>query len=169
MPTSSAEGKDWLIPRIVAEQPEVILDIGVGEGTYASLLRPQLPDTNFIGVEAYQPYVRRYRLHSLYHMLIVDDVRECDLPSVDVVVLGDVVEHMNLDDALKVWEKARRAALKAVFASIPLGTHPQGAVNDNEFERHRHTWTDETVHRDLDGITASWTGVEIGTYAALPL
>lgn len=172
MPTSSMEGKDWLLPRIVAELPGTLLDVGAGEGTYAWLLAEhaeEVEGSHLIALEAFEPYVERYALVDLYDEVIVGDARTHDFPQVDVVILGDVVEHLDHDDAVKVWEKARRAARKAVFASIPLGVFPQGPVNGNEHEVHRYSWTNETVHADLSGIVASWTGREIGTYAALPL
>lgn len=167
MPTSSREGKDWLVPRIVAELPGTVLDVGAGEGTYAKLLGER-DDLTIIALEVHKPYVEEYELEGLYDRVIVGDVRTRKLPKVDVVILGDVIEHLDPEDAQKVWDKARKAARKAVFASIPLGEHPQGAVNDNEHERHRSSWTNASVH-ELGGVVASWTGVEIGTYAVLPL
>jgi hypothetical protein len=170
MPTSSHEGKDWLLPRIIAEMPGSILDIGAGNGMYARLLRDRgLPEgSRLTALEVYEPYVKQFELEEVYDRVIVADARTRRLPSVDVVILGDVVEHLEHDDAQKVWDKARKAAKKAVFASIPLGEFPQGAVNGNEAERHLTTWTNDSVH-DLGGVVASWTGVEIGTYAVLPL
>lgn len=168
MPTSVSEGKDWLLPRILAELPGVVLDVGAGEGTYAKLLgRRQGLVTH--ALEVHEPYVAEYGLEGLYDHVIVGDVRTVPLPAADVVILGDVIEHLELADAVAVWERCRRAARRAVFASIPLGDHPQGAVNGNEHERHRHTWSNDTIHAELPGIVASWTGEVIGTYAALPL
>lgn len=175
MPTSSTEGKDWLLPRIAAELPGTILDVGAGDGTYARLLRGYARDhevstegSTLTALEIHRPYVGDFELEKLYDKVIVGDVRKRKLPTVDVVILGDVIEHMSKEDAIKVWDRARKAARKAVFASIPLGTHPQGAVNDNEHERHVSTWTNSSVHA-LGGVVASWTGVEIGAYAVLPL
>lgn len=171
MPTSSPEGKDWLIPRILAELPGIILDVGAGEGTYAYLLAEhpeQTEGSTLIAMEVHEPYVEKYALDDLYDKVIVGDARTKRFPKVDVVILGDVIEHLEHDDAVRVWEKARKAARKTVLASIPLGVHPQGAVNDNEHERHLTSWTNASVHA-LGGVVASWTGREIGTYAVLPL
>ncbi len=167
MPTSSMEGKDWLLPRIRAELPGTVLDVGAGEGTYARLLGDVPAGTRLIALEAHRPYVARFGLGDLYDQVIVGDARRRRFPAVDVVLLGDVIEHLEHDDAVAVWNKARAAARRAVFASIPLGEHPQGAVNGNEHERHRASWSNAAVHQ-LGGVVASWTGSVIGVYAIAP-
>lgn len=168
MPTSIAEGKDWLVPRIFAELPGRVLDVGPGEGTYRNLLSAAPAGTRFIGLEVYKHYVIEYRLDRLYDHLIIGDARYATFPESDVVILGDVIEHMDLDDAKRVWFKARRAAKRKVFVSIPLGVHPQGAVHGNEHERHLTSWTHELV-LGLGGVTDSRVGDVIGCYEVSPL
>lgn len=168
MPTSSTEGKEWLVPRILAELPGSVLDVGAGAGTYSKLLHAAPAGTKVTALEIYRPYVAEFGLHDIYDRVIVADVRRRKLAGYDVIILGDIIEHMSEEDAAKVWVKARKAARKAVFASIPLGVHPQDAVNGNEHECHVSSWTNEAVH-DLGGVVASWTGAVIGAYAVLPL
>lgn len=170
MPTSVMEGKDWLMPRIVAELPGSVLDIGAGEGTYAYLLAEyaeQIEGSTLTAIEIHKPYVEKYALKDLYDKVIVANAVTRKFPRAHVVILGDIIEHLDHDDAVKVWNKARAAARRAVFASIPLGDHPQGEVQGNPHERHRTTWTDATVHA-LGGVVASWTGPTIGAYAIAP-
>ncbi len=167
IPTSILEGKAWLIPRIVALQPATVLDIGAGEGTYARLLRPELPRTRFTAVEVWEPYLADYQLATLYNEVLIGDARTLHLPLADVVILGDVLEHMHLDDAHDLWHRARAAAHLAVFASIPIGHWPQGAVNGNVHETHQHDWTAQDGDQ-LPGLTASWRGDVIGCYQAGP-
>lgn len=166
MPTSVAEGKDWLIPRIIAEVPAIVLDVGAGEGLYAKLLGRHRGLVTY-ALEIHEPYVAQFGLEDLYDLVLIGDVRTRELPEVDVVILGDVIEHFTEADAQRVWDKARRLARKTVLASIPLGEHPQGAVNDNEHERHLSTWTDAKIHA-LGGVVASWTGSVVGCYAVAP-
>ena len=168
MPTSVAEGKSWLVPRIKAELPGTVLDIGAGEGTYGRLLSDAREGSTLIALETHKPYVAKFGLEDLYDKVIVGDVRTRRLPKADVVILGDVLEHLEAKDAEKVWEKARKAARKTVLVSVPLGPHPQGAVDGVESERHLSTWRNDTIH-DLGGVVASWTGEIVGCYAVLPL
>lgn len=169
MPTSSHEGKDWLVPRIEAEivnGGKEILDIGPGQATYPKLV-PNARHAEWYAIEIFEPYVVQYGLEGYYRSVRVADARTQRFPKVDVVIMGDVLEHMSKEDAEKVWNKARHAARKAVFVSMPLGEFPQGAVNGNEAERHISTWSNEEVHA-LGGVVASWVGVEIGVYAVAP-
>lgn len=167
MPTSIVEGKTWLVPRIVDLKPTSILDVGAGEGTYARLLRPLLPDAKIVGVEVWEPYLADYNLADLYDWVRLGDARHIDLPTVAVVILGDVLEHMTHDEAVALWQRSREACRLAVFASIPIIHAPQGAVNGNVHETHVHTWTHEQGLQ-LPGLTDSWVGDVIGCYQAGP-
>jgi hypothetical protein len=101
---SSDEGKSWIKERIgllAAPGPLAIVDVGPGVGTYAKLLAG--PDVKrMVGIEVWEPYVRTYRLHDYYDELIIGDVRTVPIPATDVVILGDVAEHMTADEALSV-------------------------------------------------------------------
>lgn len=167
MPTSIMEGKAWLLPRITALAPDTVLDIGAGEGTYARLLRPALPLTRFTAVEVWEPYLTAYALCELYDTVIVADARHLALPRADVVILGDVLEHMTHVEAFALWQAARDVAALAVFASIPIIEAPQGAVNGNTHETHVDTWT-HPLGLTLPGLTDSWAGHTIGCYRAAP-
>jgi hypothetical protein len=168
MPYSSSEGKEWMRERIVADAPASVLDVGAGWGTYARLLRSELPAAVLTGLEVHSPYITRFGLAALYDMLIIGDVREIEpIPTADVVVLGDVLEHLTYLDAVALWGRTRAAARVAVYLSLPIVAYPQGAVEGNPHEAHLHTWDHDAVLA-LGGITDFWTGIEIGCYRAAP-
>lgn len=170
MPYSSGEGKDWLTARLIELAPLTVLDVGVGAGTYATLMRPHLPSAWWVGIEIHEPYVERFGLHDLYDQLIIADVRRLsELPAVDVVICGDVLEHMILEDACRVWRRCRAAARKAVFVAIPIVLYPQGGWEDNPYEAHLHTWSHSEVLHHLDGVRDWALGEEIGVYVADPV
>ncbi|MTD14610.1 methyltransferase domain-containing protein [Nakamurella sp. YIM 132087] len=167
MPMSSAEGKDWIKERVhglAADGPVEVLDIGPGVGTYAKLLAgPQV--SRLTGVEVWEPYIHTYRLHRYYDDIIVGDAREVDFPSADVVILGDVAEHMSEADALALWEKSVGAARRAVYLSIPIVHYPQGEIEGNHHEVHVvEDWSHDKVLASFPGIGDSWTGTEVGVY-----
>ena len=187
MPYSSNEGKDWLAERIWAalrgapERADAegnrlaprVLDIGAGSGTYADLL--VRTDTggarhypHETAIEIYPRYVHQYRLRRKYDEVIIGDAREVGFPDSDVVILGDVLEHMSFGQAKEVWAKARAAATTAVFLSLPVVEWPQGAVNGNAHEAHVHTWSHTSVIAHLPGVAEWWVGPTIGVYRALP-
>ena len=169
MPYSSPEGKPWVCERICALHPASVLDIGAGAGTYATLLRPQLPGCTFTAIEVYAPYVDRFGLRDLYSALVIGDVRFFNnLPLADVIILGDVLEHLQFDEALDLWDRARAAAHKAVFLSLPIVDYPQGECEGNDHEAHLHTWSHDLVMTSLRGIVDHATYREIGVYQAEP-
>lgn len=170
MPVSSREGKDWTVDRIRAHQPVSVLDVGVGAGIYEELLRPIVPDARFIGVEVFEPYLERFGLRGRYDEMLVADVMDLDpLPTADVVILGDVLEHLVHQQALTLWARARRASRAAVFLSLPIVEYPQGEVDGNPHEAHLHTWSHESVLAELDGIV-DWYAPpwphQVGAYEA---
>ena len=169
VPMSSAEGKDWIRERVTAlgaAEPVEVLDIGPGVGTYAKLLAGPAV-SRLVGIEIYEPYVSTYRLRSYYDEIVVGDARELDFPAVDVVILGDVAEHMTQDEAAALWNKARAAARRAVYLSIPIVRYPQGEIEGNHHEVHVvDDWDHDKVLSFFAGIDHSWTGHEVGVYEA---
>ncbi len=167
MPQSSAEGKTWIRDRVHAagaDAPLDVLDIGPGVGTYAKLLAgPQVGRLTCI--EIFEPYVRTYRLPEYYDEVIVGDARTTDFPDADIVILGDVAEHMSEADALALWDKASAAARVAVYLSIPIVHYPQGHIEGNHHEEHVvDDWNHERVMAAFPGIGDSWQGTEVGVY-----
>lgn len=185
MPYSSSEGKDWIIERVLGALDGAparfhegdrlaprLLDVGAGSGTYAELLaaaRPRRLLPYMTAIEVHAPYVERFGLRHLYDEVVIGDAREIEFPQADVVVLGDVLEHMPLADAVAAWGKARRAASTAVLASLPVVPWPQGECEGNPHEAHVETWTHERVMGELCGIRECWRGAQIGCYRAAPL
>ena len=170
MPMSSREGKSWIHDHVTAlavDGPLTVVDVGPGVGTYAKLLRGPAV-SRVIGIEVYAPYVETYRLHEYYDEIVIGDVRAVPVPPCDVVVLGDVVEHMSEDDALAVWAKATAAARRAVYLSIPIVHYPQGEIEGNAHEVHVvDDWDHERVLARFDGIGAFEVGTEVGVYERL--
>jgi len=168
MPWSSDEGKDWMRRHVVALNPGTVLDVGCGAGAYADLLRPLLPEAKFTAIEVHEPYIERFGLVAKYDRLIVGDVRDLEFGSEDVVIFGDVLEHLAVADAVAVWERARAAAWLGVFASLPIIEWPQGPVDGNRHEAHLHAWSHDQVLAILGGVEEWWCGSAIGAYFAKP-
>ncbi len=167
MPLSSPEGKDWLRQRVhelAARGPLSVLDVGPGVGTYAKLLRG--PDADhFVGIEIYEPYVHTYRLHDHYDEIVIGDARDVAFPEVDVVILGDVAEHMTEAEALQLWERSAAAARRSVLLSIPIVHYPQGEIEGNPHEVHvDEDWDHKRVLATFAGISDFSLGTEVGVY-----
>lgn len=90
---------DELIEGFIARlRPASMLDIGAGAGKYGKMARRASPKTWTVAIEAQQEYVDGYGLEELYDEVVVGRADEVLLDdpdlTVDLVVLGDVIEHM---------------------------------------------------------------------------
>lgn len=102
----------------IAPTPRRILDVGCGFGKYGVLLREYLDPTPQVdGIEMWEPYVEPHRLKGIYTTLRVGDalhLKRADLDPYDMVMMGDVIEHMDKDAAL--------AFLSRVSGSVVIAT-----------------------------------------------
>ena len=162
MPFSSKSGKaqiKWIVSKV---QNKKMLDVGCGSGTYAKMF----PDADWTGVEAWQPYVEKYGLKSLYRNLMIQDAREWIPPDTyDIAFAGDVLEHMEADEAKALFDKLRSCA-RTVIVSIPIGKYPQDEYDGNPYEKHvKDDWSDEEFKATFGDPTWSRVCNEIGVYA----
>ncbi|MGY1439519.1 class I SAM-dependent methyltransferase [Streptomyces reniochalinae] len=161
MPTSDAEGKDWSLARYERHLPDTVTDVGPGEGTYARLFRPVHRGAWWTAIEAHKPYVAKYKLKSTktrarYDEIHVQDAREAPdhLFHRDLVVFGDVLEHMPREDAVELLHRAEAAGAWHLLVSVPIVESPQGAVGGDRYERHVHQWQPD----DMDAVLAELGG-----------
>jgi hypothetical protein len=141
--------------------PFHVLDVGAGAGSWGRSLRERYTITVEVDcIEAHGPYVERFQLGALYDHVFVGDVRQwdwggCEYVTVaesdqpvgqgiptwtwDLVILGDVLEHMTKPEALAVVDQALVHA-DAVLVVVPLGEWPQGPEEGNPLEAHVSTW-----------------------------
>jgi 2-polyprenyl-3-methyl-5-hydroxy-6-metoxy-1,4-benzoquinol methylase len=136
---SLGEGKHETMMWINDIKPSTVLDVGAGAGMYKLLIerlvleraQPKTVDA----IEVWEPYVKEFELDKLYNNVYTQDVRDWDNWDYDLVIFGDVLEHMTKEEATKVWEKVSKQARYAII-SIPLGHNHQDAYNGNPFEEH---------------------------------
>jgi len=133
MATSLPYGKTEILAWIKAnfKQNDTCLDVGAGSGTYAKLLDGYL---EIDGCEIFWENVRRNELWKIYHELFVGDISRFQFFWYDLVIFGDVIEHMDVVKAQAVIEYAIPRC-KDFIVAVPY-LYPQGPVDGNEFERH---------------------------------
>jgi hypothetical protein len=112
-----------------------MVDFGCGAGYYGWLFKKLKPACRREAVEVFLPYAVKYGLSAIYHKIYVEDASKMALPSADIAVCGDIIEHMTKDVATD-FIKRIDAKYRHVIVSIPFGSYPQGASHGNEFERH---------------------------------
>lgn len=139
------EGKPYAIARIREISPSTVLDVGAGRGVYATILFPYLPQTIFDAIEVWQPYIDQYNLHSKYRNVFVEDARVHEDFSYDLVIFGDVLEHMPEKDAVGLWNRVSQQATFGLI-SIPIIHMPQEEIDGNPYEIHEEEdWSTSLV------------------------
>lgn len=156
MPVSISIHISRCVARIVAVQPKSVLDIGVGFGLWGFLCREYLDvfsgrvqphewQTRIDGIELFEPYIQTHQ-RALYSAIFIGDIRTRvkDIDRYDLIIAGDVIEHLDKNDAEDVLEALYERADKALMVNIPLGPgwdHPEQHGNPGEL--HRSQWTAE--------------------------
>lgn len=143
MPFSSKTGKHeigtWFLQN--TESITSILDVGAGSGTYPKLIKSDFDcckTANWVGVEAWEPYIAQYKLPELYNDIIHTDVRTINWNSIgnfDVAIAGDILEHMTKEEAIALVDNLLSVS-KTLIISIPIVYMPQEAYKGNPFEIH---------------------------------
>jgi hypothetical protein len=129
----------WLV-RQVTPTDKKILDIGSGWGKYRWLL----PEYEFDAAEVWEPYVKQHNLDSYYGNVFIGEAVKYNYPyRYGAVILGDVLEHMSVEDAQQVLDTAYRNS-DLVVVAVPF-LHPQGEEEGNCFEIHLQEDLTETV------------------------
>lgn len=166
MGTSDPESRPWSLKKILSIDPKSILDIGAGSGTYYDALLGAGYSGQIDAVEVWEPYINEFELKNKYSNVFQIDVREVEDFFYDVVIFGDILEHMTKDEALSVWDRVSKRASYALIA-IPIINYYQDEINGNPYERHvKDDWTHKEVLDSFTGIIDSWQGNIVGAYWA---
>jgi hypothetical protein len=132
MPGSTIELKKEIIDYINQFPKEsTILDVGAGAGNYRVLLR-NFP--NMDCVEIWTPYITKYELFKYYRNIYNTDIRGFKYPHYDIIIFGDILEHLNQKDCLDCLEYACKTCTE-VIVSLPYN-YEQGILENNPNEIH---------------------------------
>jgi hypothetical protein len=110
------------------DKDSTIVDMGACDGKWKSLL-PEYK--NMDAVEVYEPNLQNLWL---YREVFHEDAREFKYDWYDLIIFGDIVEHMTPDEARKMLEYARPRC-KDMIIAVPF-LYEQGAIYGNPYEVH---------------------------------
>jgi predicted TPR repeat methyltransferase len=153
MSYSLKSGKAETLAWFQTNEPTIktVVDIGPGSGTYVKLIREDAKccvDATWIGVEIWKPYIEEFKLEQRYTQVLNQDVRTVDWTALnpDVVIAGDVLEHMTKQDAVALVDRILAVA-KTLIVSIPIRHMPQDEhTYPNPHEAHiKDDWSHEEV------------------------
>lgn len=107
------------------------LDVGAGDGKWANMLNDYLI---MDAVEAFPPNVVNYQLTKKYRNTNITDIRTFKYNWYDLVIFGDVIEHLSVEDAQKVINYAADRC-RNILIAVPF-EYKQGAIYGNPYEVH---------------------------------
>jgi hypothetical protein len=109
-----------------------ILDVGPGYGTYGNLLKPEF--ANISAIEIWEPYIENFKLNNIYKEIYIGDICDFDFSNFDYLILGDILEHIEVERAIELVNKIHNSNKKCLIA-IPY-MYPQGSHEGNIHETH---------------------------------
>jgi cyclopropane fatty-acyl-phospholipid synthase-like methyltransferase len=165
MSDSVAQGKEQTKKWIVQNNIKTILDIGTGRGNYSDLLKG-VNIEKIDGIEVWEPYIERYNLKNKYNNIFLYDVRQWENFNYDLIIFGDVLEHMTKEESIHVWQKASSMAKHAII-SIPIIHFPQGESEGNPYQVHiKDDWSEKEVIETFSDIISYDIYPTVGVFYA---
>ena len=107
------------------------LDVGACDGKWANLLNDYLI---MDAVEIWKPNIIECGLSSRYRNVFNMDIADLEYKWYDLIIFGDVIEHMTVEQARKVLNYAR-GKCEDMIIGVPY-LYPQDAIYGNPYERH---------------------------------
>lgn len=152
---SSDFGKDYICTWIRQRFPvtATILDVGACDGKWRTLLDEF---SNMDAVEIFPPSAEAIK--TMYRNVICSDIDGLNYGPYDLIIFGDVIEHMTVEKAQRVLSYAKLRC-KDMIVGVPY-RYPQGPMYGNEYERHiQDDLTEELFMTRYKGLS-----ILIGSY-----
>lgn len=110
---------------------DLIIDIGVGSGTYKNIV----PEYTLDGIEIYEKYINDFNLRERYRNIYNEDAINFKYTSeYKLATMGDVLEHMSVEDSKKLLKKLVKNKI-SILIQVPY-MYEQGIYDGNEHEIH---------------------------------
>jgi len=125
---------------------QTVLDVGCGLSLKSQYIDAQVR----VGVDIYRPFLEKIGAECPYAVVNADamDLDKLFLPhSFDLVLLLDIVEHLEKKESIKLLEMAEKIARIAVIIETPKGYIPQNIDiwewGGHKYQTHRSGWEPE--------------------------
>jgi autotransporter strand-loop-strand O-heptosyltransferase len=124
------EVKEWFISNVPISYR--VLDVGPGIGTYSDILRSS--GYKLDAIEIFEPYIEKYNLKEKYDNVYIGDITLFNIDDYDFIILGDVLEHLKVDDAVNLINSIINSG-KECLVAVPYKME-QGEHEGNIYETH---------------------------------
>lgn len=163
MAVSNYEHDDWIKKRIRRQfrgREVTALDVGPGAGRYADAFGSLF---TMDAVEISQAYVDKFGLVDKYRQLFVMDACAFEFDYYDLIIAGDVLEHMSVESAQR-FIRYCVPRCEEMLVCVPWLYH-QGPEPDNPWQAHQQPdLTDEMMARRYPELKLVRGGDIIGVY-----
>lgn len=152
MPSGPYTCVPLILKLITQVRPSSILDVGIGFGRYGLLAREYTDVMNdcyrkedwkvkIVGIEVFEPYLTDVHRH-IYDEIIIGNAIDIldNLPSFDVVLAADIIEHFPKEEGLIFLDKLMKVTSKRLIITTPGYKFPQGELFGNPYEEHKSNW-----------------------------
>lgn len=116
---------------------KTVLDLGIGNGVNACILKNYKRNWIVDGIEYFENY--RNPMWNVYRKVQIGDILNLDYSKkYDYVIMTDVIEHFHLEDALKLMDDLKKLVKPegSLYISTPAVFMEQGVFEGNEKECH---------------------------------
>lgn len=107
-----------------------VLDVGACDGKWKRIL-PEY--TNMDAVEIWPPNAQQ--IADKYHEVFCADIADLEYGKYDLIIFGDIIEHLDIETAQKVLKNAKTKC-KDMIIAVPF-LYPQGEIYGNPYELHK--------------------------------
>ena len=128
-------------------------DVGAGDGKWSDMLRDYLI---MDACEVWTPNIKEHDLQRKYRRVYNCSIQRMTYDWYDLIIFGDVIEHMEVSVAQFVLKIARRRCTDMIVA-VPF-LYPQGALYGNLYEIHiQDDLTAEIFNERYEGFEPIWS------------
>lgn len=152
---SYKDGKKEIREMILQEFPRgaSCLDVGACDGEYWNLLNDHLV---MDAVEVFIPNIERNHLIEKYNIVHPVNIVGFEYDFYDVIIFGDIIEHLTVKDAQAVLEYAKSHS-NMVIVAVPF-LYKQGPIYGNPYEEHiQFDLTDEVFRERYSGFKLAFS------------
>jgi len=144
---------------------KTVLDVACGLS-----LKSQYIDAEIrLGVDIYRPYLEKIETDKTYVVVNADAMQLSSLflpKSFDLVLLLDILEHLEKEDSLQLLDMAENIASKAVILETPKGFVPQNidiwGHGGHSYQTHRCGWEPhEFIDRGYNVLLRNYTMCDV--------
>ena len=141
-------------------EKDTVLDVGACNGKWRELL----PEYTMDAVEIFRPYAETLKG---YRHVMIEDICGLEYEWYDLILFGDVIEHMNVEDAQKTLAYARERCWDMIVA-VPW-RYVQGEVDGNPWQAHiQDDLTPEIFAERYPGFEVLWENPDYAYYHLEP-